>query len=172
MRKVVPSNETLKLWQSKYAGGLSTRDIAKEFGVTPWVVCKRLRESGVKFRTCSENTQLLIAKGKNPVVKKGVHANNWKGGKRGARSGYVYIYVPEIQRYRREHVVVWERTHGMKLPNGWAVHHLNGVKDDNSPENLMACPAIKHSLLIPMLMQRIQLLEKENTALRHLIYRR
>ena len=172
MRKVIPSAETIELWKQEYADGLSLKGIAKKHNSTPWVVQQRLKEAGVAFRTPSEVSKLVIARGQNPFFRKGERAVNWKGGKRSVRSGYVRVYVPEIQRYRREHIVVWEKTHGMKLPSGWAVHHLNGVKDDNSPENLMACPATKHSLLIPMLMQRIQLLEKENTALRHLIYRR
>ena len=38
--------------------------------------------------------------------------------------------------YVMEHIVVWEHTHGQQVPEGYVIHHLNGVKDDNRPENL------------------------------------
>ncbi|MCH8990540.1 MAG: HNH endonuclease [Acidobacteria bacterium] len=46
--------------------------------------------------------------------------------------------------YRPEHRIVWEQTHGQTLPSDWVVHHLNGVKDDNRPENLAAMPRHEH----------------------------
>jgi len=46
--------------------------------------------------------------------------------------------------YRGERVLVWEETHGMELPKSWVVHHLNGVKDDNRPENLLGLPRHEH----------------------------
>lgn len=71
--------------------------------------------------------------------------NFWKGGRHKSFQGYVYIYMPEHPRackfhnmYVAEHVLVWEKAHGNPLPEGYLIHHLNGVKDDNRPENLVA----------------------------------
>lgn len=63
---------------------------------------------------------------------------NWKGGRIRSR-GYILVrvYEPDGQvRRRPEHIVLWEQLHGQPLPDGWVVHHLNGIKDDNRPENL------------------------------------
>lgn len=39
--------------------------------------------------------------------------------------------------------MVWEKANG-PLPRNWVVHHLNGIKTDNSVENLVAMPRQYH----------------------------
>lgn len=62
----------------------------------------------------------------------------WKGGRIRTAQGYVRVLNPNPPpRYIGEHVVVWEAANGL-LPKGWHIHHLNGIRDDNRPENLQA----------------------------------
>lgn len=59
------------------------------------------------------------------------------------REGYVYEYVGldsghprESKGYVAQHTLVMERILGRHLVDGETVHHLNGVREDNRPENL------------------------------------
>ncbi|MDP2727802.1 MAG: HNH endonuclease signature motif containing protein, partial [Dehalococcoidia bacterium] len=50
--------------------------------------------------------------------------------------GYVLILVGP-GKYKAEHRIVAEGLIGRTLRQGEVVHHLNGVRDDNRPDNLM-----------------------------------
>ena len=70
-------------------------------------------------------------------------------------------------RYVAEHVLVWEQAHGQPLPEGYLIHHLNGIKDDNRPENLVALLPKDHSTgtLRELLQKRIRELESQLVAM-------
>jgi len=97
----------------------------------------------------------------------------WKGGIHKAVNGYVYIYAPSHPkadkyhgRYVAEHRLVWEKAHGELLPDGWLIHHINGIRDDNRPENLVALKPSGHSgkTLQQLLQKRIRDLESQLQA--------
>uniref|UniRef100_A0A6M3L837 Putative homing endonuclease n=1 Tax=viral metagenome TaxID=1070528 RepID=A0A6M3L837_9ZZZZ len=89
----------------------------------------------------------------------------WQGGRKKPRSGYILLYRPDhpraVKRYVPEHILVWEETHHQSLPDGWEVHHINGIKDDNRSKNLLGMRKGKHRLIIPELQKRIQQLEAQ-----------
>ena len=67
---------------------------------------------------------------------------NWKGGITFHKAGYVMRRAPWHPRagscsgYVFEHILVMETKLGRYLERGETVHHRNGVRDDNRPENL------------------------------------
>jgi hypothetical protein len=71
---------------------------------------------------------------------------SWKGGRQVDADGYILLWVrdhPHARGRRRhgggyvlEHRLVMEATLGRYLDPAEVVHHLNGVNDDNRPENL------------------------------------
>jgi hypothetical protein len=84
------------------------------------------------------------------------------------------VYSPDHSRAHKsghvfEHILVWERSHGPLL-QGWHVHHMNGIKDDNRLENLMALSPRSHrehhARTVDLLRARIRKLERELSSLK------
>lgn len=99
-------------------------------------------------------------------------ANTWnyKGGKTHSRD-YILIKKPEHPRagkytgYVLEHILVWEQVHNQPVPEGCHIHHLNGIKTDNRPSNLICLTPAKHNeahrTLLQVRAERIRELEAE-----------
>jgi hypothetical protein len=139
----------------------------RKFGLVNCIVCGKplpiydLNDKPHKCQECERKTR-PIGKG-HP---------SWKGG-RCKRNGYVYVACDPSNPlaikpkgraktyYIREHVLNWEKANNIPLPDGYVVHHLNGIKTDNRPENLMALPMENHSpgMLNKALQKRIKELE-------------
>lgn len=134
-----------------YQQGYGTDFIGNVMGINGSLINYWIDKSDkVEIRGLGETKKLQYINGikkripnKPIAVKRPEHA-------RASSKGYVY-----------EHVLVWESVHNRPLPRGWAIHHLNGIKDDNRPENLVAMPEQKHRLVLSMKAQRIRELEEK-----------
>lgn len=123
---------------------LSTPQIGKLVGLTPGAVASILTSRGVKLRTSKEGLAVRFPNGAF-----GELASNWRGGRRTAgHGGYVRVYAPEHPTAKQgsvfEHTLVAEKKLGRYLEKDEVVHHINGIKDDNRPENLEVCKRSEH----------------------------
>lgn len=149
---------------------MSCNDIAKQLGVNGSRISVLFKRYGIPLRSVSQAT--ILAFRKNPgAIPRGERRHTWKGGRRKSSKGYVYVLNPnhpraDRQGYVAEHLLVWEKTHGKLLPEGSVIHHLNGIKTDNRPENLVALRTTKHSHVLRAKAERIRHLEAEVSKLR------
>ena len=158
-RNLIP-NDRVFLEELYWNQKLSMNRIADIYHVGSSTVDAKLKELGIKTRSPRE-AQLLRGEQNS-----GVNNPNYKNGRtQNGKTGYVFILKPDHPRahqgYVREHILVWEEAHGIPLPKGWVVHHINGIKNDNRPENLLGLPSRHHYRLIPELQKVIRMLESK-----------
>lgn len=156
-----------------YDDEMSGNEIAKLKGVCLASVYNGMKRFEIERRSKSDSLKLAYKKGKRPTiylpVLLGENHPAWKGGRTITPKGYVLVYHPGHPRgtsfkrkYVLEHLLVWERTHGKLVPEGHIIHHLNGIKDDNRPENLVAVPIPQHerNTRLKLAQKRIRELEQ------------
>lgn len=108
--------------------------------LTHWQVAAML---GVSRNTVERRCREWNLKTQRTGPRGGAGHPEWKGGRNIDKDGYVLIYTPEHPgrrthtRYVLEHRLVMEKMLGRTLRKAEVVHHKNGNKQDNRPENLM-----------------------------------
>lgn len=116
----------------------------KEMSVKP----SRYERTRFCSRECAKQGWKGVRRSPSTEFYKGMLGVRWNGGVWHSK-GYRYVRQSDHPRanpngYVAEHILVWEMNNGRPLPEDWCVHHFNGVKDDNRPENLIGMPKKKH----------------------------
>lgn len=149
--------------------GLTAKEIADMLEVGKHTIFRWMQHYEISRHSRSEAKKLSYQKGRS-VTHRGSDSPHYKGYRIVNQQGYVLVDCPEHPRAYKgrifEHLLVWEQTHNKRLPEGWIVHHLNGIKSDNRPANLVGLPGKEHRRLIPIYQQKLRELEGELKQLR------
>lgn len=103
----------------------------------PYHVARKDLRKGRRFcsKACSHRGKEVVAR-----FQVGAENPNWKGGKTKHSKGYIYRYAPLHPRshngYVLEHILIMEEVLGRRLRCGEVVHHRDGNRSNNTPENL------------------------------------
>lgn len=106
-----------------------------------------IRKKARKYGLCVEKSMEFINRSN---ARQGEKGSNWKGGKRTTAKGYIQVLQKGHPRadpsgYVMEHIYVWETETGIKVPDGFVVHHLDGNKRNNDISNLCLMKNGAHS---------------------------
>ena len=113
----------------------SVSSLARQLGVPKGTLNYQLKTKGIPIRDRGWHSP------KSTPPRTRERASNWRGGRSQTTKGYIQLHVPEHplrngKGYVMEHRLVMEQTLGRYLLPTETVHHLNGIRDDNRPENL------------------------------------
>jgi len=167
-RKGQDTRITAMLSQAKelyYDKELSFAEVCQKLGTSFYTLKRLFNDNGLKMRNPSEVSKLAYSKYPQIGFQKGEKHSRFNGHRATKKTnGYILFYKPDHPRapkngYIGEHILVWEDAHGIPLPDGWIVHHLNGIKNDNRPENLAGMSSRAHYLVLAEKAKRIRLLE-------------
>lgn len=113
-------------------------------------------------RTLREAQRQAVAaqRGKPRPNQRREQHSRWKGGRYMSHDGYVMIHVTSDTthtgwaKYAKEHIVIAEGELGRKLEKGEVIHHIDGVKTNNTwPDNLHLTTAVQHRFIHWSLME-------------------
>lgn len=131
-------DEVIRLYHTP----LSTVDVALRFEVNPETIRLALKRWGIP-----RHPQKNLPRPQPKKARVGSENRFWSGGRSIDKDGYVLLFAPEHQALHgrkkntiREHRMVMEKTVGRALNPMEVVHHKDGNKQNNAPENLALYP--------------------------------
>ena len=130
---------------SQYQAGQSLSTLGDEHAVNPVTIRNVLRRQEVERRARGNQRTRLREPSKGAA--RGERHGNWKGGRVKMAHGYIAVILahdspfagmrmPQTHGYVLEHRLVMAQKLGRPLTAKETVHHINGVSDDNRPDNL------------------------------------
>lgn len=107
-------------------------------------ILRNLRDFNIKTRNPSE----AVSEKHKQIIR----MLRWKGGRGINHSGYILLFMPwhpnSNQRgYVFEHVLIASQILKRPLKKTESVHHINGIKTDNRPQNFVICTNSYHRWL-------------------------
>ena len=129
-------------------------------GKERWVIARKKDGGGVISLRCYSCAQRRVIK-------------PWyRGGRTKTKAGYIYLKVKpddffysmtDRNGYIAEHRLIMAKHLGRCLKTGEIIHHINGIKDDNRPVNLLAMPRGGHSptILLKEVQKRLREVETQ-----------
>jgi len=120
----------------------------EQCGITVFIHQYRLHNNDRSFRFCSRQCKDESLK----VAMRGSNNPRWKDGMYHHDGGYIRLLHPEHpmankNRYIPVHRLIMSQIEGRNLDPEEIVHHRNGIKTDNRPENLELMTKSEHMKL-------------------------
>jgi HNH endonuclease len=132
------SKECFDEWQARNRVVLTCEVCGSKFE-------RQLSHTRTTTKWCSRQCR-AIAETKTAVP------GRWHNGKpvRKNADGYLYVWEPDhpdahARGWMLEHRLVAEQKYGHRIPPDVDIHHVNGIKDDNRPDNLVALDPETHT---------------------------